>query len=75
MAHTDRHALVALYNATDGPNWRNNSNWITGADLSQWYGVNVNTQGRVVELSLKFNNLRGTESLLWTSRLALLPCL
>ena len=28
-AGTDRAALVALYNATDGANWRNNGNWLS----------------------------------------------
>ncbi|CAN0546467.1 unnamed protein product, partial [Ectocarpus sp. 12 AP-2014] len=27
--------------------------------LSRWYGVEVNSQGRVVKLSLESNNLRG----------------
>ena len=27
----DASPLVTLYNATDGPNWRNNTNWLTGA--------------------------------------------
>ena len=31
--------LVALYNATDGPNWRNNANWLTDAPISDWAGV------------------------------------
>ena len=26
---TDRAALVALYNATDGDNWANNTNWLS----------------------------------------------
>ncbi|CAN0109851.1 unnamed protein product, partial [Laminaria digitata] len=59
MAQIDREALVALYNATDGAKWRNNRNWNTNAALSQCYGVKVDTQGRVVELSLGFNKLRG----------------
>ena len=37
----DRSALVALYNATDGPNWRNNTNWLSTKNLSTWYGVTV----------------------------------
>ena len=32
--------LVALYNATDGPNWTNNTNWLTGP-VSTWFGVTV----------------------------------
>ena len=29
----DRAALVALYEATGGPNWRNNTNWLTDAPM------------------------------------------
>ena len=36
---TDRAALVALYNATSGPNWTINTNWLTTAALSEWYGA------------------------------------
>ena len=59
MAPTDRDVLVALYNATDGPNWKNKTNWDTNADLSDWYGVEADDQGRVVKLSLSANKLRG----------------
>ncbi|CAM9560167.1 unnamed protein product [Ectocarpus sp. 13 AM-2016] len=59
MAQTDREALVALYNATGVAEWRNNRNWNTSAALSQWYGVEVNSQGRVVKLILGFNDLQG----------------
>eukprot|EP00752_Nemacystus_decipiens_P011696 g10379.t2 len=60
MAQTDREALVALYNATDGPSWIGRTNWGSGTPLSDWHGVKANDQGRVVELSLGANNLRGT---------------
>ena len=30
VASPDREILVALYNATDGPNWGNSDNWLTG---------------------------------------------
>lgn len=59
MAQTDREARVALYNATGGPSWKIKTNWDTDADLSKWYGVNINYQGRVVQLQLYDNNLRG----------------
>ena len=49
----DRVALVALYNATDGPNWVDNTNWLTDAPLGEWYGVDTDRQGRVVGLNLK----------------------
>lgn len=59
MAQTDRKALVALYNATRGAQWKENHNWNTDADLSQWHGVEVNDQDRVVALSLANNGLEG----------------
>lgn len=61
MDQSDRDALVALYHATDGASgWKNNENWNTEDDISTWYGVEVNDQGRVVELCLGHNNLAGT---------------
>ena len=48
----DQAALVALYNATDGPNWVDNTNWLTDAPLGEWYGVDTDRQGRVVRLDL-----------------------
>ena len=59
MAQTDREALVAFYNATDGDNWKNKTNWDSGAPLSDWYGVTANDEGRLVELNLSCNNLQG----------------
>ena len=52
MVNPDRAALVALYNATDGPNWVDNTNWLTDAPLGEWYGVSTDRQGRVVRLHL-----------------------
>ncbi len=48
----ERAALVALYEILDGPNWRNNDNWLTDAPLGEWYGVDVDHDGRVVALRL-----------------------
>ena len=45
-------ALVALYEATDGPNWVNADNWLTDAPLGDWYGVDTDADGRVVRLDL-----------------------
>ena len=55
---SDRAALVALYDATDGDNWNNNDNWNTDAPLSDWYGVETDN-GRVCDLYLDNNNLTG----------------
>ena len=59
-AQGDRAALVALYEATDGPNWRHNTNWLTDKPLGEWYGVTTNADGRVVRLDLTRNGLTGT---------------
>ena len=55
----DRAALVALYNATDGPNWWNNANWLSNEPLSEWHGVATNNAGSVSGLNLRFNRLTG----------------
>jgi hypothetical protein len=55
----DRAALQALYDATGGSGWDNRSNWGSSGDLGNWYGVETNSQGRVVRLNLADNNLRG----------------
>ncbi|MCY4128634.1 MAG: hypothetical protein OXG15_05245 [Gammaproteobacteria bacterium] len=49
----DRAALVALYEATDGPNWVYKTNWLSDAPMSEWYGVNTDVAGRVVSVYLK----------------------
>ncbi len=59
VSGVDREALVALYNATDGPNWKNSINWLTEEDISTWYGVRVQN-GRVTSLHLDKNKLSGT---------------
>ena len=51
--------LIALYNATDGPNWRNNTNWLSETPVGEWYGVSVDSNGRVVGLNLYQNELSG----------------
>ncbi|MCY4600682.1 MAG: hypothetical protein OXF27_12290 [Acidobacteria bacterium] len=56
----DRAALVALYDATDGANWTNNTNWKTSAPLPEWYGVQTNPSGRVTALDLRDNALNGS---------------
>ena len=50
--NADRAALVALYSATDGPNWVDNTNWLTDAPLGVWYGVDADAAGRVVRIDL-----------------------
>ena len=55
----DRGALVALYNATNGDDWRNNDNWLSSRHVSHWYGVITDPYDRVAELHLRYNQLTG----------------
>ena len=51
VAQDDSLALVALYQATDGPNWVDNANGLTGP-VASWVGVTVSGD-RVTELSFQ----------------------
>ena len=55
----DRDVLAALYNATGGPSWKNNKNWLSAGTLGTWYGVTADGAGRVISLELDDNKLRG----------------
>eukprot|EP00752_Nemacystus_decipiens_P016836 g15068.t1 len=59
MASADRDVLEALFRSTDGDGWDRKTNWVTDADLSTWYGVLVDEDGRVKQLSLPDNSLKG----------------
>ncbi len=62
VVNRDRAALVALYHATDGPNWERNRNWLR-AGMRDWEGVvtNVREDGvvTVLGISLGENRLTG----------------
>lgn len=53
----DSIALAALYRHTNGNNWTNNDNWLTG-NLDTWHGVTM-LDGRVQSVKLDGNNLDG----------------
>ena len=56
---SDRGILIALYDATGGPEWTNSGDWLTDAPLGEWYGVSTDAGGRVVGLDLQSNGLEG----------------
>jgi Leucine-rich repeat (LRR) protein len=56
---SDSLALVALYNATGGPNWTLQGNWHTAAPLEQWSGVTVRNN-RVVGLQKSSTGFSGS---------------
>ena len=55
----DHVVLQAFHEATGGEDWTNDDNWLTGRPLNTWYGVRVDQDGRVTDLDLEFNGLRG----------------
>ena len=56
---SDRAALEALYDATGGPDWIDDTSWKTSAPLGEWFGVTTDTAGRVTRLELPGNGLAG----------------
>ena len=70
----DQMALIDFYEATNGPNWKRNDNWLTNRPLDDWYGVTTGPDG-VVRLDLEDNGLEGrirTYSLIPLSKLTYL---
>ena len=57
---SDRAVLEALYHATGGPNWTDNTNWLSNEPVGEWFGVTTAANGRVTKVELPGNLLRGT---------------
>ncbi len=55
----DSLALVDLYNSTNGANWNNNTGWLQSS-VCNWYGVTLDSTGKVTSLLLNSNNLSGS---------------
>ena len=55
----DREVLVELYDALDGENWTNNTNWLSDRPVRAWHGVTNDASGRVTRLLLDSNGLAG----------------
>ena len=54
-----REALMKLYNALDGPNWKKKNGWGTDAAVSSWEGVSYDPQKGVVDLYFIGVGLKG----------------
>lgn len=67
IPQTEKDALRALYNSTNGDNWVNHTGWdfstpVTSWDAATqtgWYGITVNN-GSIYSINLYGNNLNGT---------------
>ena len=57
---SDRAALQALYDATNGAAWTNDTSWSSREPLASWHGVTTDGDGRVTRLELGDNGLSGT---------------
>ncbi|MGD8278453.1 MAG: hypothetical protein PVH00_10530, partial [Gemmatimonadota bacterium] len=59
--YTDCAALVALYDATNGPGWTANTDWLTPGQHCSWHGITCSADAlpRVTEVELVWNNLIG----------------
>ena len=58
-SQADRAVLVKLYDATDGANWNDSSNWLSDRPVREWHGVTNDANGRVTGLYLWENLLSG----------------
>jgi len=56
ISKSEKKALIALYNSTNGENWLHK--WNLNEPVSKWYGVKI-ANNHVVEINLFRNNLRG----------------
>ena len=56
----DRAALVALYNATGGPDWTRSDYWLSDKPLDEWYGITTDEFGHVIGVNLGDNHLTGS---------------
>ena len=56
----DVEAVEALYNATGGPNWSNNTGWLKGDPCQNlWFGLYCSEDGRILEINIVDNQLNG----------------
>ena len=52
-------ALVAFYDATDGPDWTRQTHWNSDKPIGDWHGVIANDAGCVTGLYLRHSGLSG----------------
>lgn len=61
----ERNALIAFYNAMDGPHWVDNTNWCSDKPVNEWTGIYTqnewsnSTDGYVRTIFLPGNGVRG----------------
>ena len=70
----EKSALSLFYAFSGGDDWTNKDGWNSSSTVSDWHGVETDSDGRVTELNLADNNLTGeiSDSLRGLARLRLL---
>ena len=71
---SERDILIQFYHDTGGDNWADNDNWCSDKPLEEWYGVQCNNEGRVIDLDLNNNHLSGNGTLSGLTALEKLYC-
>ena len=57
----DKKALEDFYKSTEGATWVNSSGWMKGDPCQDgWYGIYCSSDGRVLDLSLVYNEVGGS---------------
>ena len=61
IPESERNALIALYNSTDGSNWDNNDGWLGSAGTEcRWHGITCSAGTSVWDIRLSENSLTGS---------------
>ena len=55
----ERGVLAELFETMDGDNWTDSDGWLSDAPFEQWYGVSMDSHGRVSTLDLTDNGVSG----------------
>ncbi|MFD0987490.1 leucine-rich repeat domain-containing protein [Methyloligella solikamskensis] len=55
----ERKALIAFYEALGGPDWIQRDFWASDEPVGRWHGIETDSDGYVVRLTIYDNNLEG----------------
>lgn len=51
--------LAQFYKNTNGDQWKDNTNWLSGKPIGEWYGITTDDEGYITGIDLSDNNLVG----------------